>query len=225
MQRWWNTAHREGGEKLDCFPLKKDLRVWGEPLWPGSSMWAEGGRTSTPTTPTSLPPLTPSPSPGQLWATSSSQGNGTQWLNLAFPPCLVQTVPWVQNIFDHSLPLISLSSYQFQTGSQSLDVHACYDPSTHSRKSQIDTTTTTIIILWSTQSDKVSAQYKGKYLSGRVPENLTLHRIHEIFFQKYHAKAFIQSFPMMYIKGESTFGRSQSKWGFSPKKLPEKIAF
>ena len=55
------------------------------------------------------------------------------------------------------------------------------------------------------------SQYKGKYLSGHIPKNLTLCRIHEIFFQKHHEKSFIQSFPMMYIKGGSTFGRSQSK--------------
>ena len=40
--------------------------------------------------------------------------------------------------------------------------------------------------------------YKGKYLSGRVPKNLTLCRIHEIIFKKYHVKALEQSFPMMY---------------------------
>ena len=34
--------------------------------------------------------------------------------------------------------------------------------------------------------------------SGCVPEILTLCRIHKIFFEKYHEKAFIQSFPTMY---------------------------
>ena len=34
--------------------------------------------------------------------------------------------------------------------------------------------------------------------SGCVPEILTLCRIHEIFFQKYHEKAKIHSFPTMY---------------------------
>ena len=54
-------------------------------------------------------------------------------------------------------------------------------------------------------------------LSGGVPKNLTLRRMNKIFFQKYHEKAEIQSFPMMYMKGGSTFGQSQSKRGFSPK--------
>ena len=44
--------------------------------------------------------------------------------------------------------------------------------------------------------------------SGCVIEILTLCRIHEIFFQKYHEKAEIHSFPTMYIKGGSSFGRS-----------------
>ena len=61
------------------------------------------------------------------------------------------------------------------------------------------------------------SQYKRKYLSGCVHEILTLCRIHKIIFKKYHVKALDQSFPMMYIKGGSTFGRSQSKRGFSPK--------
>ena len=34
--------------------------------------------------------------------------------------------------------------------------------------------------------------------SGCVNEILTLCRIHKIFFEKYHEKAFIQSFPTMY---------------------------
>ena len=42
------------------------------------------------------------------------------------------------------------------------------------------------------------SQYKGKYLSWRVTEILTLCRIHEIFFKKYQVKALEQSFPMMY---------------------------
>ena len=42
------------------------------------------------------------------------------------------------------------------------------------------------------------SQYKRKYLSGCVHEILTLCRIHKIFFQKYHEKAEIQSFPTMY---------------------------
>ena len=61
------------------------------------------------------------------------------------------------------------------------------------------------------------SQYKRKYLSGCVLKILTLCRIHKIIFKKYHVKALDQSFPMMYIKGGSTFGRSQSKRGFSPK--------
>ena len=44
--------------------------------------------------------------------------------------------------------------------------------------------------------------------SGCVIEILTLCRIHEIFFQKYHEKAKIHSFPTMYIKGGSSFGRN-----------------
>ena len=46
--------------------------------------------------------------------------------------------------------------------------------------------------------DMTRSQYKGKYLSGCVLKILTLCRIHEIFFQKYHEKAEIQSFPTMY---------------------------
>ena len=42
------------------------------------------------------------------------------------------------------------------------------------------------------------SQYKRKYLSGCVHEILALCRIHKIFFQKYHEKAEIQSFPTMY---------------------------
>ena len=41
----------------------------------------------------------------------------------------------------------------------------------------------------------------GKYLSGSVLKNLTLYRIKNIVCQKYHKRAFIQSFPMMYITG------------------------
>ena len=47
-------------------------------------------------------------------------------------------------------------------------------------------------------TDMTRSQYKGKYLSGPVPKILTLCRIHKIFFQKYHEKAEIQSFPTMY---------------------------
>ena len=47
-------------------------------------------------------------------------------------------------------------------------------------------------------SHMTGSQYKGKYLSGCVPENLTLCRIHKIIFKKYHVKALDQSFPMMY---------------------------
>ena len=54
-------------------------------------------------------------------------------------------------------------------------------------------------ILWlSTFIHRTRSQYKGKYLSGRLPENLTLCRIHEISLKKYHVKALEQSFPMMY---------------------------
>ena len=52
-----------------------------------------------------------------------------------------------------------------------------------------------------------------------VSKILTHCRIHKIIFKKYHVKAFKQSFPMMYIKGGSTFGRSHSKRWFPPKKL------
>ena len=46
------------------------------------------------------------------------------------------------------------------------------------------------------------SQYKGKYLSGCVIKILTLCRIHKMFFfQKYHEKAEIHSFPTMYSKG------------------------
>ena len=54
-------------------------------------------------------------------------------------------------------------------------------------------------------------------LSVSVIKILTHCRIHKMIFKKYHVKALDQSFPMMYIKGGSTFGRSQSKRGFSPK--------
>ena len=37
------------------------------------------------------------------------------------------------------------------------------------------------------------SQYKGKYLSGRVTENLTLCRIQEIFLKKKYVKALEQS--------------------------------
>ena len=50
-----------------------------------------------------------------------------------------------------------------------------------------------------------------------VSKILTLCRIHKIILKKYHVKAFEQNFLMMCIKGGSTFGRSQSKRGFSPK--------
>ena len=62
-------------------------------------------------------------------------------------------------------------------------------------------------------------------LSRSVTKILTLCRIHEIFFQKYHVKAHEQSFPTMYIKGESTFGRSQSIRGFLPKNCLKKKQF
>ena len=65
-------------------------------------MLAVVGRTSTPRTPTTSPPLTQSPSPGHPRVISPSQENGTQSLKLAFPPSLVQTVPLVQNIFDYT---------------------------------------------------------------------------------------------------------------------------
>ena len=45
-----------------------------------------------------------------------------------------------------------------------------------------------------TMSYMTRSQYKGKYLSGRVTKILTLCRIHEIFFQKYHEKAEIYLF-------------------------------
>ena len=52
----------------------------------------------------------------------------------------------------------------------------------------------------------------GKYLSGRVPKNLTLCRIHEIFKKKYHVKALEQGFPMMYLNTiveSERFGREK----------------
>ena len=46
----------------------------------------------------------------------------------------------------------------------------------------------------------------------------------EKILPKYHEIAFIHSFPTMYIEGGSTFGRSQSKRGFSPKKQSCKMS-
>ena len=54
--------------------------------------------------------------------------------------------------------------------------------------------------------DAVSGHVES--LSQSVIKILTLHRVKKIFFQKYHKKAEIRSFPTMYIKGGSSFGRS-----------------
>ena len=54
--------------------------------------------------------------------------------------------------------------------------------------------------------DAVSGHVES--LSQSVIKILTLHRVTKIFFQKYHKKAEIRSFPTMYIKGGSSFGRS-----------------
>ena len=68
-------------------------------------------------------------------------------------------------------------------------------------------------------------QYKGKYLCKGVIEILTLCRIHEIFFQKYHEKAEIQSFPTMYMKGGVFLWSKWLKTRIFSKRRPEKQLF
>ena len=50
-------------------------------------------------------------------------------------------------------------------------------------------------------SDKTGFKLMVTLQSGCVIEILTLCRMNKIFFQKYHEKAEIHSFPTMYIKG------------------------
>ena len=56
----------------------------------------------------------------------------------------------------------------------------------------------------------------SKY-SWSVTKNLTTGRLKNLGFGLYGRKAEIHSFPMMFIKGGSSFSRIQSKQGFSPK--------
>ena len=90
----------------------------------------------------------------------------------------------------------------------------------------------------------MNSQNRDTYLCRSVTKILTLCRVHEIFldaignvfrfleiaiastelaslFWKYHVKGYVESFSMMYLKGGSIFGRSQSKHGLSSKNFFE----
>ena len=71
--------------------------------------------------------------------------------------------------------------------------------------------------------DAVSGHVES--LSQSVIKILTLHRVTKIFFQKYHKKAEILSFPTMYIKGGVFLWSKLVKTRILSKKLPQKQLF